>query len=662
MNKFLLTGILAALISLSAIRCSGPVEKKAESYASLSDSTGYVGINTCRECHSSIYDSFIRTGMGQSFAHASRQKSAALFNHQKPVYDSFKNLYYLAFWEKDSLKIREFRLLGKDTIHNRVETISYIVGSGQHTNSHIINTGGYLHQAPLTFYTQKKQWDLPPGFENGNNTRFNRMIGLECMTCHNSYPKFVKGSENKFEFVDNGINCERCHGPGEKHVSDKRAGKIVDITTQIDYSIVNPAKLAINLQFDICQRCHIQGNAVLNDGKSFFDFRPGMELSSVMNVFMPVFEGRENEHIMASHAERLKMSKCYIETMKHIGNEKVPALKPYRNALTCVTCHNPHVSVKETGNAVFNNACNNCHKPENSCTEKPEIRELSKNDCVSCHMKKSGATDIPHVSVHDHRIMIPVAAAADTGKRVFMGIACINNTNPPAVAKGRAFLNYFEKFNFGTEVLDSAHTYFPDATAAEIKMHFDDLVRLAYLENKPEKVIHYAESVPLNEQSDIQSYDNKDAWTAYRIAQSYQNSGNSDKSLQYFKKAWELAPMYSDFSNKYATALFNSGKPSEARAVLSAADKEYPENAAIASNLGYISLAYTRDTSGIAAYYDRALQLDPDYVQAMLNKTGLLIATGKTTEAGKLLKQILMKEPGNKQAQQLVTILAQKTK
>ena len=80
----------------------------------------------------------------------------------------------------------------------------------------------------------------------------------------------------------------------------------------IDYSIVNPSKLPIALQMDVCQRCHIQGNAVLNEGKSFSDFRPGMKLSSVMNVFMPVYKGDEDAHIMASHAERLKMSKCFI--------------------------------------------------------------------------------------------------------------------------------------------------------------------------------------------------------------------------------------------------------------------------------------------------------------------------------------------------------------
>ena len=39
---------------------------------------------------------------------------------------------------------------------------------------------------PYTYYTQEEIADLPPGFENGSNTRFSREIGLECMSCYNA--------------------------------------------------------------------------------------------------------------------------------------------------------------------------------------------------------------------------------------------------------------------------------------------------------------------------------------------------------------------------------------------------------------------------------------------------------------------------------------------
>ncbi|MBA3706732.1 MAG: hypothetical protein H0W84_12775, partial [Bacteroidetes bacterium] len=243
-------------------------------YLNHSDTAYYVGMSQCKLCHQGIYNSFIETGMGKSFEHSSKQKSSAKFDEHAIIYDKYSDFYYHPYWDGDSMKMMEFRLKGKsarmdevicsggDTIFKRIENIDFIVGSGQHTNSHITNTNGYLHQMPMTFYTQKGEWHLPPGFENGFNTRFSRKIGLECMSCHNSFPAFVEGSENKFNALPEGISCERCHGPGSIHVQQRSTGSRIDTSKYIDYSIVNPGKLPIDIQFDVCQRCHLQGNTV----------------------------------------------------------------------------------------------------------------------------------------------------------------------------------------------------------------------------------------------------------------------------------------------------------------------------------------------------------------------------------------------------------------
>jgi hypothetical protein len=101
----------------------------------------------------------------------------------------------------------------------------------------MINVNGYVYQAPATFYTQRGIWDLPPGFENGANSRFSRKIELECMSCHNGFPVMAEGSENKYSHVPGGIDCERCHGPGSRHVEEKRRGNIVDVTKEVDFPL-----------------------------------------------------------------------------------------------------------------------------------------------------------------------------------------------------------------------------------------------------------------------------------------------------------------------------------------------------------------------------------------------------------------------------------------
>ena len=187
--------ILIAVLFFNINCNNNPQNKSVEQlkeYASLSDTVEYVGMQTCAQCHQAIYKTFIETGMGKSFEAASRKKSSASFSHSI-VYDTFSDFNYQAHWVNDSIVFTEYRLKASDTIYSRSETVNYIIGSGQHTNSHMINRNGYVYQAPMTYYTQKQQWDLPPGFEGGYNSRFNRAIGLECMSCHNSYPKFEIG-------------------------------------------------------------------------------------------------------------------------------------------------------------------------------------------------------------------------------------------------------------------------------------------------------------------------------------------------------------------------------------------------------------------------------------------------------------------------------------
>jgi Flp pilus assembly protein TadD len=633
-----------------------------KTYASLNDTVKYVGINTCKECHSQIYDSYILTGMGKSFDNASKSKSAANFSYHKPVYDAHLNFYYFPFWENDSLRILEYRVEGLDTVHKRIETISYIVGSGQHTNSHLINTNGYLTQAPLTFYTQSGKWDLPPGFENGGNTRFDRLIGLECISCHNSFPEFVEGSQNKFKFIDNGINCERCHGPGEVHVNNMRTGKTVNISEAIDYSIVNPAKLPISLQLDICQRCHIQGNAVLNDDKSFFDFKPGMKLSDVMNVFMPVFKGRSNEHIMASHVERLKMSKCYIKSLA-VQSNTANTLYPYKNALTCVTCHDPHVSVTQKSTDKFNITCKSCH-PANgkvTCTEDPNVLLDAGNNCIKCHMPGSGTIDIPHVTVHDHLIGIPVTDKKTDEIRKFIGIKCINNKKAPAKARARAFIAYYEKFNFNKEALDSAKIFFTDDSEKEIQQHFHELIQIAYLEKDYNKIVGYCNRYPHHtEQLKNKSYNNKDAWTAYRIGEAYIYTGNASKAVKYFELAYKLAPLYFEFANKYGSALVNLNMPDEALKIFDKLVGEFPSYAPAWSNLGFTSLLAEGDTVYARKCYDRSLSLNPDNIQALLNKSGLLTLQGDTLTALYYAKLVIARDSENAKAVQILKRLQRK--
>lgn len=626
-------------------------------YLNHNDTVKYVGINTCKQCHQEIYNTYIQTGMGQSFNKATKEKSSSKCDKHSVVYDKFSDFYYHPYWDQDSLKILEFRLRGKDTIYKRTEKVDYIVGSGQHTNSHLININDYIYQMPLTYYTQQGKWDLPPGFEKGFNARFSRKIGLECMSCHNAFPSFVKGSENKFNSVGNGIDCERCHGPGEIHVKEKMMGKLVDTSRSIDYSIVNPGKLPIDLQFDVCQRCHLQGNTVLQEHKSFYDFRPGMKLSDYMTVFLPKYKGAEKDFIMASHADRLKMSACFMKSFKPKINDK--SLRPYKESLTCVTCHNPHVSVRATGQEVFNSACRNCHNSKKgvTCSEK-EIVRIEKNDnCVSCHMPKSSAIDIPHVSITDHFIRKPISKIEVQQLKEFMGLYAVNEKRSAAKIMAKAYINQFEKFDSNPALLDSAKKYLPDADINSIKENFESLIHLCFLKKDFGRILNYCgkfeQKELLNSKAIKKSWSNDEAWTMYRIGEAYNSYGRMNDAYLFYKKTVELAPYNLDFENKYGGILVSLNKINEGKSVFEFIMKQDPSYAPAISNLGYIYLSQGQELKA-EAFYNKALKLDPDYEPLLMNRAGLYIYRKQYKQAKEVLMDLLKKNPSNTKAKQVL--------
>jgi hypothetical protein len=624
--KIRLAAILALLLTtvLCTVRCRK--ETPASPFRNAEPGAAeYVGMQTCRTCHEAVYQTFIQTGMGQSWGLANREKSAADFSPQKAlVYDSTRDLYYRPFWQNDSLVIEEFRLAGRDTVHRRRETVHYIVGSGQHTNSHIININGYLHQAPITFYTQKGRWDLAPGFEKGMNSRFDRQIEMECITCHNGYPEHVAGSLNKYNSVKLGIDCERCHGPGSLHVKEKQAGQIVDTSQGPDYSIVNPRRLSTEAQNSLCQRCHLQGITVLNEGKSFTDFLPSRPLSGTLNTFMPSYSGDEQHMIMASHVERMHMSNCFRVSEK----------------MSCITCHNPHVSVKYTAAEQYNRACLSCHQTGKGCTETPALRQAKQDQCFTCHMPKNGSIDIPHVAVTDHFIRRKPVTVPDDKVIRFLGMLCYSQKDPDARTRARAFLEFHERYEPASAFLDSALSQLKLAGVESENDADPDLIRVRFLQGDYAAVSAMGSKLKFSEVND--------GWTAYRIGESFNRMQKPADALPWLQRCKELLPFALDFRLRLCAVLIQLKRLPEARSEALFVQKENPRKAMAWFYLGTLALQEGK-LSEAGPYLQQAAALDPDHVQTLINLSVVLYQSGQTQRIAAVLNHALRLEPGNAQ-------------
>ena len=117
--KRLLLLLALFTITLPAFFCNTPTETNDDNephetslWKNVYDTSAhYVGMQTCRTCHESVYQTFIQTGMGQSFGIATKEKTAADFSPSHAlVYDSALDYYYKPYFDKDSFFIMEFRV------------------------------------------------------------------------------------------------------------------------------------------------------------------------------------------------------------------------------------------------------------------------------------------------------------------------------------------------------------------------------------------------------------------------------------------------------------------------------------------------------------------------------------------------------------------------
>lgn len=643
--------IVAGLVGCSSDRAEIEVKPIAHitdmqksPYLNHHDSVKYIGMDKCKMCHSENHRTFLHTGMGSSFGMANKEKSSAVFNKHSVLYDKDLNLYYEPRWEGEELVLKEYRLSkknNKDTLFVRNQKINYIVGSGQHTNSHMVDINGYVTQAPFTYYTQDGHLDFPPGFENGKNTRFSRKIGLECMSCHNGLPEFVQGSENKYKKVPMGIDCERCHGPGELHLQQFENGQRTDTSKFIDYTIVNPGKLSPELQFDLCSRCHLQGNMVLKNGKNFYDFKPGMALTEVLDVFLPKYTDSDDQFIMASHVDRLKMSNCFNKA----------------EGMTCITCHNPHISVKETKSTHFNAVCKSCHQKEHDvvCKESPE--KQNGQTCVSCHMPKTGSSDIPHVRITDHKIAIQKQEKSGFTKQTheFLNLYCVNNETPDTLTLIKAYLQQYERFEVLDVLLKKAEELL--ATQAFSTEIFEQYVHLHFLQQKGYKSLTLMNNLPSHWLTSLKpSFDNRHAWMLYRLAKAYTYKQDVVNAKKMYDKAIELAPYYLDMRLSYGKDLLNWQDVQGAQYQLKFIVKENPNYEEAYTPLAY-TYALTQNFVEAEKLYNKAIKLNANDFHARANLAGLYVMKGQVPKAKAILKSVLKENPDFALAKQMMSQL-----
>jgi hypothetical protein len=362
----------------------------ASPYKNTASGVRYVGSQTCTSCHENEHKSYQHTGMAQSMATVdlTREPPDGAFDHAP------SNSRYEVRRKDGQMWHRELLLTGgKEEVLLQEYPVKYVTGSGRHSLTYVVEDDGFLMESPITWYTSRKAWSMSPGYDRPHHSGFEREIGESCLVCHAGRIKTEGKSLHRLQVIEAAIGCEQCHGPGELHM--KRQNQIGTAavpaeTEEVDDAIVNPSRLTRELSEAICQQCHLRGAAaVLRQGRTLVDFRPGLPLREVMHHYE--LEAPNTQMSVVGHVEQMHQSKCFQEA----------------KTFSCLTCHGPHGDLEgEARIQHYIQVCTSCHQPE-ACRVSPQRRqkENPQNHCVACHMPQT-STDIPHLAFTHHRVGI----------------------------------------------------------------------------------------------------------------------------------------------------------------------------------------------------------------------------------------------------------------
>jgi len=333
------------------------------------DASGYVGNAACAKCHASIYESYARTAMANASGPASENLIVGELRHQP------SGVNYRIYSEDGKVWLA-FERPGDPSVSGKRQLLYYI-GQGRRGRTYLFSVDGFVFESPVNWYTDRHMWDMAPAYGGTREMPLNLPALVSCLECHLSgIQPPIDGTENRYNiplFAYSGVTCERCHGPGAAHVNGGGA-------------IVNSAKLLAERRDAVCMQCHLEGNAAIERaGKHLYEYRPGDNLSDYVRYY--ILTDSKGEGLRAtSQFEALSQSVCQ---------------KKSGDAMSCTSCHDPHVQVKTEERASFYRAkCLACHgKPFGA------RHHADRLDCTSCHMPASLSTDVAHTEVTDHRIL-----------------------------------------------------------------------------------------------------------------------------------------------------------------------------------------------------------------------------------------------------------------
>ena len=604
-------------------------------FRNVVETAEFVGDATCFDCHEDQYQGFQEHGMSNSMFRLTKENAVELFGSEV-VTDSSTGLHYRSVAADSGFFMEEYLLdANGKKVHRLLRSLDWVVGSGTSARTYLSEKDGWLYEVPVTWYTQQKRWDFSPGYRIANK-RFDRKIGDRCMACHNSYATPITQTNGAYSEVPQGIGCERCHGPGSIHVDERL--KSQGSAEGVDLTIVNPAHLSLDANLDVCQQCHLNASvSLLRTGKTAYNFRPSQRLDEYVALFATDQKNEDGIEVI-SHADRMKLSACFIETMT------------LEDPLTCTTCHDPHNGFRTKGPEQFNATCQNCHDGSELrstfATQASKTIHVDEANCIACHMPKTDLIEAPHSAFTDHWIRVVKEETVQPEKAHDAGLMTPVFERDKKASPLTTVYAAMALITEGQRKADAAllqqgvsniqGALNNEATPSEAwYLHGYALLLL----NRPDEAIPSLEEAVRRDPDTVERLNT--------LGQAYERAGRNPETIEkLYLKALQIQPKMADIRINLGRLYETTGRLDDAIKQYQTAIQQESWNEVAYFNLGTAFLK-KGDAAKAEKYLKVAIDLDPFYASAMSNLGLLYLQQNKLNLADRILATSVERVPSH---------------
>jgi hypothetical protein len=263
--------------------------------------------------------------------------------------------------------------------------IVYVLGSRTVQRFLSLRGGALVVRHPI--------WLVRPGGWNLSYWREPDWLS-QCAGCHTTALDPYRGA-----WVEDGIACEACHGPGRAHAESEGRERIV-----------NPAKLPEGRAEMICESCHTAGHDLTGQFRYPVGFLPGWDLGKHFFGLTPK-PGQDDRTFRGdgTRGDRDAQYRYWQTRMLVAEGATCDLCKNFR--LTARDDDGPLAGVRLMSPEEF---CLSCH--DGSVVPPPPFhdgKETAGKGCLPCHPPARNREGRP--SVHDHRFL----PAGATGQNPF---------------------------------------------------------------------------------------------------------------------------------------------------------------------------------------------------------------------------------------------------